>query len=316
MATIDIRIHAIHPSADGVLLFDLRAADGGDLPPFSPGAHVDVHLPGGLVRSYSLANDSRERHRYVLGIQRENASRGGSAWLHDCARVGMTLRLSAPTNHFPLVEEAPHSILFAGGIGITPLWSMAQRLRHLGKPWTLHYRSRSRRTAALLDVMAEQVRQGTVKPSFSDDGQEQRLDIAAEIRRAPAGSHFYCCGPSRMLEAFEAACAHIDSERVHLEYFAAKEAPALEGNFNVQLARSGLTVAVAAGQTILDAVQAAGCAVASSCQQGICGACETRVIRGSPDHRDLVLSDAERTSGTTMMICCSGSLSPELVLDL
>lgn len=313
--TLSTRIHAISYACDDVLLFELRSLDGDPLPAFAPGAHVDLHLPGGLSRSYSLLNDAAERHRYLIGIKRESASRGGSAWMHEVARPGDRLEIAGPRNHFALEEAAPHSVLIAGGIGITPLWSMAQRLQALQRPWTLHYRARSRRTAPLLEELMRVDIAPRVSASFSDEVRSRRLDIARIVAEAPSSSHFYCCGPVAMMESFEQACSHIDPTRVHLEYFAAKEAAATEGGYTVRLAKSGREISVKRGETILASLQAAGVAVPSSCQQGVCGACEMRVLSGTPDHRDLVLSDAEKAGGSTMMICCSGSLTAELVLD-
>ena len=313
--TLATRIHAISYACDDVLLFELRSLDGEPLPAFTPGAHVDVHIPGGMSRSYSLLNDAAERHRYLLGIKRESASRGGSAWMHDVARPGEQLEIAGPRNHFALDESAPHSVLIAGGIGITPLWSMAQRLQALQRPGTLHYRARSRRTAPLLDELTRADLACHVAVSFSDEAPGRRLDITKIVADAPAGSHFYCCGPVPMMESFQQACSHLDPACVHLEYFAAKEEAATEGGYTVRLAKSGREIVVKPGETILASLQAAGVAVPSSCQQGVCGACEMRVLSGTPDHRDLVLSDAEKAAGATMMICCSGSLTAELVLD-
>lgn len=314
--TLNVRIHAITYSAEGVLLFDLRPLDAGTLPAFGPGAHIDIHMPKGLSRSYSLLNDSSERHRYVVGVQKDRESRGGSVWMHESARVGSSLTIVGPRNNFPLSEDAPHSVFIAGGIGVTPLWCMIQRLNSLGRPWTLHYSARTRNAAALLDPVSKTEWADRVKLNFDDTSGGKFLDIAAIVAAAPAGAHFYCCGPAPMLKAFETACAAVDPVRVHLEYFGAKEAPAVGGGFTVRLVRSGRKVPIQQGQTILEALQSAGIDVPSSCQQGVCGVCETVVIEGIPDHRDLVLSEAERTSNKTMMICCSGSLTPELVLDL
>ncbi|WP_353506441.1 PDR/VanB family oxidoreductase [Variovorax sp. J31P207] len=315
-ATLQARIRSVSYACEDVLLFDLRAPDGRPLPPFTAGAHVDVQLPGGLNRSYSLLNDPVERHRYVIGVKREASSRGGSAWMHDSARAGLLIDIAGPRNHFGLVEQAPHSVLIAGGIGITPLWSMAQRLQALQRPWTLHYRARSRSHAPLLEELSQNALADRVHLSFSDASDGARLDLASIVGQAPPGAHFYCCGPQPMIEGFEAATRAIEPERVHLEHFGAKEAPATEGGFAVRLAKSGRVIEIAPGQTILDSLRSCGVAVASSCQQGVCGLCETRVISGTPDHRDLVLSDEEKAAGQTMMICCSGSRSGELVLDI
>lgn len=310
---VPLRIHAISYGADDVLLFDLRRPVPAALPAFDAGAHIDLLLPRGITRSYSLLNDPAEHHRYVIGVKREPDSRGGSAWLHAEARVGALLDVAGPRNSFALDESAPHSIFIAGGIGITPLWSMVQRLQRLGKPWTLHYRARRRAGAALLDELA--AHGDRVHLSFSEAG-DPPLDLQQIVRDAPEGAHAYCCGPVSMLEAFETACDGLTPERVHLEYFAAKDAPATEGGFTVNLARSGRTIPILVGSTILETLQTHGVAVPSSCQQGVCGICETTVLSGVPDHRDLVLTDQERATGKTMMICCSGSKTAELTLDL
>ncbi len=316
--SLDVRVHSITASADGIHLFDLRPV-GAPLPPFDAGAHVDLHLPNGIVRSYSLLNDPAERHRYVLGIHRDPASRGGSAWLHDTLRVADRLTIAAPRNHFPLDESAAHSVLIGGGIGVTPLWCMVQRLERLGLPWTLHYSARNRASAALVDELeafAEQSRIGHLRLNFGREPGGRRMDLGAIVRDAMDGSHFYCCGPIPMLDAFQQACGGVPEERVHFEYFAPKEDMAIaHGGFSVVLARSNKRILVAKDQTILDALRAEGVTVPSSCEQGICGACETAVLEGVPDHRDLVLSPKERASNKVMMICCSGAKSPSLVLD-
>lgn len=311
-----LRIFSITIAAEDVLTFDLRSPVKADLPPFEPGAHINLHLPDGVVRSYSLLNDARERHRYVVAIKRELASRGGSAWMHDKARVAADIAVSGPSNSFALAPDAAHSVFLAGGIGITPLWSMAQWLSAQGKPWTLHYRAQSRSSAALLDELAHNRHAENVHLSFSDEPTTTRLDIKKVVACAPVGSHFYCCGPAAMIRAFEEACVDVEETRVHAEHFSALEAPATQGGFKVRLAKSGCVLDVRPGQTILAALKANGLTATSACQQGVCGECEVRVLGGAPDHRDLVLTATERAEGRSMMICCSGSLSPELELDL
>lgn len=315
-STLATRIHAISFGAEGVLLFELRSPTRAFLPAFEPGAHVDVLMPGDIRRSYSLLNDARERHRYVIGIKREETSRGGSAWMHDHARTGALLAVSGPSNQFALSPDAPYSVFVAGGIGITPLWSMVQHLQATHRPWQLHYRGRSKSTSPLLDELADPHVAPHVALSFSDDLTSTRLDLDAVVRQAPDGAHFYCCGPTSMMQAFQAACASIDPSRVHLEHFAAAEAPATGGGFVVKLAKSGREIPIAQGQTILETLKACGIQMPSSCQQGVCGECEVNVLAGRPDHRDLVLSAAERAAGTTMMICCSGALTSSLTLDI
>lgn len=311
-----LRVHAISSGADDVLIFDLRSPSKAQLWPFQPGAHINLHLPEGIVRSYSLLNDVRERHRYVLAIKRESAGRGGSAWMHDQARVGALVPVSGPANDFALFEAAAHSVLVAGGIGITPLWCMAQHLAARGSSWELHYRAQRRAAAALLDELDRPGFREHVHLSFSDERETGRPDLGALVAAAPAGTHFYCCGPHQMIDAFRDACRKVPPDRVHAEHFAALQAPATEGGYRVRLSRSDRVLPVPSGQSILTTLKAHGLQAPSACQQGVCGECEVKVLAGTPDHRDLVLTPQERASNRTMMICCSGSLTPELTLDL
>ena len=316
--TLTMLVKSVTWEAQGIVSFDLRPTDTGVLPPFTAGAHIDVHLPNGLVRSYSLMNPQEERHRYQVAVNRDAASRGGSSCLHETVRVGQTLTIGLPRNNFPLAEDAAHSVLIAGGIGITPLWCMVQRLAALKQRWTLYYCTRSRAHAAFLpEVLALAARSGgTVVTHFDQEAGGKLLDLAQVVAKAGPQAHLYCCGPLPMLAAFEAATAGHPPRQVHVEYFAAREAPATQGGFTVVLARSGRELQVPEGRSILDVLLDADVDVLYSCTEGVCGACETRVLEGTPDHRDLVLSKDEQAAGRTMMICCSGSKSPRLVLDL
>lgn len=311
-ARLRARLVAIRYAAEGIHLYEFGAADGSPLPPFSAGAHVDLHLPNGLVRQYSLCNDPHETHRYVVGIKRDPASRGGSTYVHDQLKVGTVLEVSAPRNHFALREEARHSVLVAGGIGVTPIACMVQRLRALGASFEVHYGVRKREEAAFLEVLAGP----SLHLHVDAENGNRPLALADVVARAPGDAHLYCCGPGPMLDAFEAACAGRPSAHVHLERFAAAAPAAAEGGFTVRLARTGRSVFVARGCTILDALRADGVPVQASCEQGICGSCETRVLGGTPDHRDSLLSDEEKGANKVMMVCCSGSKDPVLVLDL
>ena len=271
-------------------------------------------LPGGLVRSYSLLNAPNERHRYLVAVARDRASRGGSTYVHDVLMPGMDIDLRGPRNTFRLDETAPHSVLIAGGIGVTPLIAMAHRLAALDRPWRMHYCSRSRSVAGfvpLLEAFGERV-----DFWFDDLADGQLLDIAQLVAVSPAGSHFYCCGPRPMLDSFVATTAHLPQDRVHTESFAPSQAAATVGGFVLQLARSGLELPVPSGRSILDVLLDAGIDVPCSCMEGVCGTCETTVLDGVPDHRDAVLSQAEKAANKTMMVCCSGSRSSRLVLDL
>jgi ferredoxin-NADP reductase len=314
---LDVRVHAISVEADGIFSFELRSCDGAALPAFTAGAHVNVMMPGGIERSYSLIGAPHEEHRYVIAVARDPASRGGSAFMCDTLRPGDRITVSHPTNTFPLVETGAHSVLIAGGIGITPIWSMVRRLEHLQRSWLLFYAARTQAKAALLGDIRELMRAypDRVVVTFDQEPGQTMLDIAGIVSAQPAPTHFYCCGPSGMLGAFEAATADRDRAFVHIERFAADEAPA-RGGFEVVLAKTGKTIFVPAHQTILEALLAAGLITPRSCMQGVCGTCETFVLEGVPDHRDAVLSKRERASNTKMMICCSGCVGERLVLDL
>lgn len=309
-------VKAMRHEVDGVISLDLSPCDG-PLPGFTAGAHIDIVLRPGLVRSYSLTNGPEERDRFCIGVLREPHGRGGSAWIHDRLRVGEVVQVVGPRNNFALAEDADRSVFIAGGIGITPFLAMAARLNEAGKAWTLHYSCRSRRSAAFLDRIGGLARQGngSLFCHFDDEAQGRLLDITSIVARTAPGTHLYCCGPSGMLAAYRAACADHPPQNVHFEYFAS-EVQAATGGFDVVLAQSGRRIAVTTGETIIDALVAAGISTPHSCLQGVCGACEVRVISGVPDHRDMILDEAERASNRTMMICCSGSLTDELVIDL
>ncbi len=311
---IDVRLTDIRFAARDTNLYEFRQVDGEALPAYDPGAHIDLHLPNGLVRQYSLTVPETEPpQRYVVGIKRDPASRGGSRYVHDELHVGKTLKISQPRNHFALKEDAPHVVLIAGGIGITPIWCMVQRLEQLGKSWKLYYSCRSRADAAFLEPMQKMP---SVHFHFDDENEGKFLDIAAVVAQAPKDAHLYCCGPGPMLKAFEAATQGWADEQTHVEYFTAKAAPAKSGGFVVELSRSGEEHFIPEGKTILQVLLDAGVDVDYSCELGICGACETRVISGIPEHRDAILSEEEQAENTRVMICCAGCKSDRLVLDL
>jgi len=319
-------IHALRLQAQGILSIELRALDApfadeakpASLPAFSPGAHIDLHLPNGLVRSYSLLNAAQETHRYVLAVLRDEKSRGGSRCVHTDLRVGMQIDISPPRNHFALEENAGHSVLMAGGIGITPLLCMARRLHQLKASFEMFYFARERRCAAFLQELKAL---GMPLHLHFDDERGGPPDIKALLaqKEPDAQLHHYACGPAPMLDAFEAACAELGHQHAHVERFAAQEIKASEdakGSYTVELRKSGKLLEVTADKSLLDTLLAAGIQVDSSCCEGICGTCETRVLSGEPDHRDSVLTEKERASNKSMMVCVSGCKSDLLVLDL
>ncbi len=316
--SLAVVVAGVRDEARAIRSFDLIAADGGALPPFDAGAHVDVELAGGLVRSYSLIGDRADPRRYRIAVMLDARSRGGSAAMHRDVKPGMPLRISVPRNNFPLQEDAPLSVLIAGGIGITPLWCMVQRLVELKRPWELHYACRSRAVAAFVPELEAAAATGSGRfLLWADDEHGGRpLDLAPIVRGAPADAQLYCCGPAPMLSAFRDAAPGEWSSRMHMEYFRPAEAARPTRAFVVELARSGVSVDVPPGCSILDALMMQGIDAPYSCYEGVCGTCETRVLEGTPDHRDNLLSDKAKAEGKTILICCSGSKSDKLVLDL
>lgn len=316
-SNIPLRIQRIDEVAVGVKAFELIHAEGLPLAPAEAGAHIELQLPESLRRSYSLLNAPGETHRYQIAVHRTPDSAGGSRYIHESLQVGDVVLASAPRNHFPLHEAARHSCLVAGGIGITPLLSMAHRMNAAGLSWELHFCARTPAHAAF----AEEVRALAVTTGnachfhFDQVPGGQPLDIGAMVRSLPDDAHLYCCGPTGMLAAFETATAHC-ADRRHVEYFAAKAEAAIKGGFSIELARSKLTLDVPPGRSILDVVLAAGISVTTSCREGICGSCETRILEGEADHRDALLTEEEKLQNQSMMICCSGAMSRKLVLDL
>ncbi|AKM31460.1 ferredoxin [Pandoraea faecigallinarum] len=318
-SNLSAMVRTLRFEAAGIMSIELVPVAGSStaFPDFLPGAHIDLHLPSGLVRSYSLVNAPGEPNRYVLGILADPKSRGGSRFIHDNFRVGMTLDISAPRNHFALDETAAHTVLVAGGIGITPILCMYRRLRSLGRSVKLMYCARTAQQAAFVDEL--NVLGGDLTYHFDDQHDGKPASLAAFLADQPAGTHAYCCGPGVMLDAFEAACAGAGIDNVHIERFAAAPdapPPATSEGYVVTLAKSGKEVTVPAGATLLATLIAAGIDAEHSCMEGVCGACETRVLEGCPDHRDSVLSASERASNKVMMICVSGCKGDRLTLDL
>ena len=312
-ALLSVRLTAIRYAARDTNIYELTNVAGAALPAYAPGAHIDLHLPNGIVRQYSLLEPEPRPETYTIAVKRDPASRGGSRCVHEELRVGQTLTISAPRNNFPLVENASHVILLAGGIGITPIWCMVQRLHKLGCSWELHYACRSRAEMAFLQSLNDM---GPVRFHFDDESEGRVLDVGGLVAAAPRDAHLYCCGPTPMLQAFEQATASWPRAQIHVEYFTPKAEAAKKGGFVVELARSGQEFVIPEGESILQVLLAAGVDVDYSCELGICGACEQRVLAGTPEHHDAILSEEEQASNTKVMICCAGCKSERLVLDL
>lgn len=311
---LTLRVIEAEPAGKDTRRFRLVSAGGQRLPPAGAGSHINLLLPGGIIRSYSLLRGEPAPIEYAIAVRRETPGRGGSAFLHDQLSTGDQIEALPPQNGFPLVETAPHSVLIGGGIGVTPLIAMASRLRELGRPLTFHAAFRDEDHILLADEL-HSIGRVTIHLDSRDGGP---FPIAAAIGSAPADAHLYCCGPAAMIDAFIASAREQGRHEsvLHHEYFAGARAALQEGSIIVELARTGRTIIVPPGKSILEAVREAGVPASSSCEQGTCGACETKVLAGVPDHFDAVLSPADRKSGKTMMICCSGALTERLVLDL
>lgn len=306
------RVHMLRTIADGIVEIELRSNDV-TLAQVDAGSHINLHLPGGLIRSYSLINPNDVSGRYLLAVALDATSRGGSSYIHTMLHLGDMIGVSGPRNNFPLAQDNAPSVLIAGGIGITPIWAMIQQLETLGREWTLFYAARTRRGAAYLDMLLE--RYSDKVTAHIDEETGGIPDITSFIDRASADAHLYCCGPEPMLDAFEAATATRAPDLVHLERFKGNGNVAV-GGFTVVLASSGASYLVAEGSSILDTLLDAGLDIAHSCADGICGTCLTKVVAGIPDHRDGILTKEERASNEKMLICVSGCKGDRLILDL
>lgn len=318
-ATLKVRVARKAVEALDICTFELVAADGGTLPAFSAGSHLDVQVPGGLTRQYSLCNDPGESHRYLIGVLKDPATRGGSKAMHEQLAEGDTLEVSAPKNHFALAHEAKHHLLLAGGIGVTPILCMAERLAVTGASFEMHYCTRSRERTAFVERIARSTFAPRVAHHFDDGPAAQKLDIAALLAAPQPGTHVYVCGPKGFMDAVlgTARARGWPEAQLHFEFFgAAPTATESDGSFEVKLASSGRVVVVPKDQTVVQALAAAGVEVMTSCEQGVCGTCVTRVLEGEPDHRDLYFTPEEQAANDQFTPCCSRARSARLVLDL
>jgi vanillate monooxygenase ferredoxin subunit len=299
-----------------VCSIELADPTGRALPAFSAGSHVDVQVGDGLVRQYSLCNNPSETHRYLIAVLRDRASRGGSAQMH-ALQAGQLLQIGRPRNRFPLVEDARDSLLLAGGIGITPILCMAERLWAIGAPFELHYCTRSAPRTAFADRMRRSAFADRVRFHLDDGPGAQRLDRRAVVAEARAGRHLYVCGPAGFIESVLGAAldAGWPDDHLHREHFSAPSARAA-GEFEVQIASTGAVIRVRPEQSVAAALSAAGIEVPIACSQGVCGTCLTRVLEGTPEHRDMFLSAEQQARGDAFTPCCSRALSARLVLDL
>ncbi|WP_322097736.1 PDR/VanB family oxidoreductase [Nakamurella alba] len=316
---VDLRltVAARRTGADGVVVLELRDPDGADLPWWSAGAHIDLNLPDGMIRQYSLCGDPSDRGVWRIGVLREPVGRGGSAYVHDHLGEGDIVDVRGPRNNFRL-EDSPRYLFIAGGIGITPILAMARAADAAGADWSLHYGGRTRDSMAFTEELAALDAPEGRKVSLHPQDEVGLLNLAAILGDPRPGTKVYCCGPEPLLKAVESACAAWPSGTLHVERFAPKEqgAPVLSGSFEVELTQSGRVLTVPPDRSILEVVEEAGLHDLSSCREGTCGTCETPVLDGIVDHRDSILTDEERAANDTMFICVSRAACPRLVLDL
>lgn len=316
--TRPVRIAAKVVEARDICSFELVSVNDDALPPFSAGAHIDVHIPGGLVRQYSLCNSPNETHRYLIAVLHDVGSRGGSTAMH-ALEVGQTIYISDPKNHFPLSRDAQHSILLAGGIGITPILCMAERLANIGAAFDLHYCTRSVDRTAFVQRIHSSLFAECVRVHYDSEPEAQKLDLPALLAAPHSGTHLYVCGPTGFMDwVLETArVAGWPDERLHREYFTAASVDTSgDASFEVQIASTGEIIPVESRQTVIAALSACGIEVPTSCEQGVCGTCLTRVLDGTPEHRDMFLTPEEQARGDQFTPCCSRARSARLVLDL
>ncbi|MGH8436279.1 MAG: PDR/VanB family oxidoreductase [Pseudomonas sp.] len=314
-----VQVSAITREAEGILTFALSGLQNEALPAFSAGSHIDVLVPNGFVRQYSLCNDSSETHRYLIGVLHDPTSRGGSKGMHELLQEGDQLHISTPKNHFALVEDASKSLLLAGGIGITPLLCMAERLSHTGGDFEMHYCTRTLQRTAFY----ERIRSGSfvskVAFHFDQEGPESRLNINDILAAQPGNCHLYVCGPKGFMDAMLNAAKTFGwpGDRLHYEFFSA-EVVHEDGDspFEVKLFSSGMVIQVQSDQTVVQALAGAGVDLPTSCEQGVCGTCLTRIIEGVPDHRDMFLTPEEQAKNDQFLPCCSRAQTSMLLLDL
>jgi cytochrome P450/ferredoxin-NADP reductase len=315
--TRPVVVENVTPVADGIVKLRLVSPDGRALPRWTAGSHIDIECGHPDVsRQYSLCGDPADVFAFEIAVLRDATSRGGSAWVHGGLKAGDRLKIRGPRNHFHLDESAKKLVFIAGGIGITPVSAMARRAQELGIDYTLHYSGRSRATMAFLPELA--ALHGERLVVYAQD-EDRRNDLAGLLATPGAGTQVYACGPARMLKALAAHCGHWPEDSLHVEHFESTLTtldPSREQAFDVELKDSGIVVHVAADQTLLTALRAANIDVQSDCEEGLCGSCEVRVLGGRIDHRDLVLTRAEREAGQRMMTCCSRACDGRLVLEL
>jgi vanillate O-demethylase ferredoxin subunit len=316
---IEVVVNAKKREADNIVSLELISANGTALPAFDPGSHIDVKLPNGALRQYSLYNPPRMGRSYQIGVFRDPASRGGSIVLHDQVEVNDRLQISEPRNLFPMAKNAKRSLLFAGGIGITPILSLAQALADRDDDFELHYSGRSRSKMAFIDQLTNSAFADRVFLHISDADPSQRLNVDPLLAEPQTETHIYVCGPPRFMNyVLDRATVHgWPSAQLHREHFAAgQESESEKGSFEVEIKSSGQSFTIPPDRSALQVLEEAGFDIPVACEEGVCGTCLTRVLEGEPDHRDLFMTDEERARNDQFTPCCSRAKSGRLVLDL
>lgn len=317
---IEVIVTSRCEEAQDIASYELARTDGGALPAFAAGAHIDVEVRPGLLRQYSLCTPLEHPQRYLIGVLKEPTSRGGSRALHDEIKEGSVLRISEPRLLFPLERDARRSLLFAGGIGITPILSMAERLAQGGSDFELHYCSRNHSRMAFRERLLGSTFAGQVHLHLDDGDDAQKLDARATIGAPAADLHLYVCGPGGFMEHIIATARKLGwgEANIHREYFAPPEdqGDGEDAAFEVQIASSGQVLEIPAGVSCVEVLNQAGMEIPVSCEQGVCGTCLVRVLDGEPDHRDLFLTDDEHGRNDQFTPCCSRSKGGRLLLDL
>jgi phthalate 4,5-dioxygenase reductase subunit len=313
LLSLPLRVSRTADAAQDIRLFELRSADGGELPEFSPGSHISLRVPNGMIRKYSLCNDPAERDRYVIAVLREPRGRGGSVSMVDGVKEGDEILATAPRNDFPLVTSPAGYTFIAGGIGITPILSMMRHLKSSGGPkFKLYYCTRTKEQTAFREELLASEFRGQVVMHHDGGDLDKALDLWPALEN-PKG-HVYCCGPRGLMDSVRDMAGHWNASNVHFEAFSEAQSHKPDDRpFRVKLARSGTVVEVPADKTILETIRAAGYEAPSSCESGTCGTCKTKLLAGEPDHRDLVLAERER--GDNIMICVSRAKSDEITID-
>ncbi|MGO4329254.1 2Fe-2S iron-sulfur cluster-binding protein [Cupriavidus sp. 2TAF22] len=315
---MDLVVKRMADEADGIRSFEFVRADGGVLPPFTAGAHIDVHVPGGPVRQYSLLNDERERDRYVIAVLREQGGRGGSRRMHEIVRTGTQVKVGCPRNAFALDAGSAPAVLIGGGIGVTPLLAMAKRMHASGRPFVLHFATRSVARTPFRRELQEAPFASMVVFHHDDGSVAQRFDARRAMADLVPGTHVYLCGPGGFMDAVAAAVRERADIHLHTEYFAASPTLTQSGGaFELVLVRSGIKAMVPEGTSVVEVLQQHGIQPELNCEQGICGTCLTKVLCGDIDHRDHYLSPGERARGDCMLVCVSrGKPDSTLTIDL